>query len=336
MITTEPTLPKPPPADADRGDRAVHRFLVRGTDSGYVGFVDGGRLLEWIDKVGFEAAARWSGRYCVTAYVGNIHLERPISVGELVELDARVIHTGTSSIHILVTVYSSDPADTTPDQRAQCLMVFVAVDDSGRSVPVPTWQPGTMTEMRRNRQARERIALRRRIEDEMAAVRYTDRGTAPETLLRFMAAPTDINWGGKVHGGRLMRWIDEAGFVCGSQWRSGPVIASYFGGIRFYTPVRIGQVVEITARLLYTGPYSMHLGVHLHATDTDTRERRLAAHALAVFVGFDAGAKQAIPQWLPRTDEDQALRDHALRLIRLRSGAEPMAWASRSEGGSPN
>lgn len=101
------------PAATVGRDYAVHRFLVRGTDSGYVGFVDGGRLLEWLDMVGFEAAARWSGTYCVTAYVGNLHLERPISVGELVELQAQVIHTGTSSMHILVTVYSSIPAQDT-------------------------------------------------------------------------------------------------------------------------------------------------------------------------------------------------------------------------------
>jgi hypothetical protein len=44
----------------DRQDQALHRFLLRNSDAGYVGYVDGGRLLEWIDKVAFEAAARWS------------------------------------------------------------------------------------------------------------------------------------------------------------------------------------------------------------------------------------------------------------------------------------
>ena len=31
----------------------------------------------------------------------------------------------------------------------------------------------------------------------------------PREVLRFLAAPTDVNWGGKVHGGNVMRWIDE-------------------------------------------------------------------------------------------------------------------------------
>jgi len=29
-----------------------------------------------------------------------------------------------------------------------------------------------------------------------------------------LAAPTDVNWGGKVHGGTVMGWIDEAAYVC--------------------------------------------------------------------------------------------------------------------------
>ena len=47
----------------------------------------------------------------------------------------------------------------------------------------------------------------------MAAQTYTDAGTAPREVLRFLASPTDVNWGGKVHGGIVMRWIDEAAHV---------------------------------------------------------------------------------------------------------------------------
>jgi acyl-CoA hydrolase len=52
--------------------------------------------------------------------------------------------------------------------------------------------------------------MRSDIEEAMATQRYTDAGSAPRIVLRFLAAPTDINLGGKVHGGIVMRWIDEA------------------------------------------------------------------------------------------------------------------------------
>lgn len=316
-------------ADAgQRPDAVIHRFLVRTADAGYVGYVDGGRLLEWIDKAGYDAAARWSARYCVTAYVGNLHLDRPISVGELVELHAQIVHTGLSSMHILVTVFSSNPARGNAIQSAQCLTVFVAVDGRGKPVRVPDFVPDSILDLQRSRQARTRIDLRKHIEAEIDAAAYTTAGTAPDATLRFLASPTDINWGGKVHGGRIMRWIDEAGYVCGSRWSEGPVIASYFGGIRFYAPVHIGQVVEVNARLLYTGPYSLHFGIHVTAMDTDADAHVLAAHAVAVFVGFGSDGKRAVPEWHPANDEDIALWRHAERLIALRAGAEPFTSGS--------
>ena len=64
----------PSTVPAERSHQTIHRFLVKPVDAGTLGSVDGGKLLEWIDKVAFAAAAQWSGRYCVTAYVGNVHL----------------------------------------------------------------------------------------------------------------------------------------------------------------------------------------------------------------------------------------------------------------------
>jgi acyl-coenzyme A thioesterase PaaI-like protein len=86
------------------------RFLAAPTDAGQSGSVSAGRVLEWIDKAGYAAAAGWSGTYAVTAYVGNVRFTRPVEVGELVEVSARVVHTGRTSMHITVDVASGQPA----------------------------------------------------------------------------------------------------------------------------------------------------------------------------------------------------------------------------------
>jgi acyl-CoA hydrolase len=39
-----------------------------------------------------------------------------------------------------------------------------------------------------------------------------------EITLRFLAEPTDVNFGGKVHGGAVMKWIDQAGYACAVGW----------------------------------------------------------------------------------------------------------------------
>jgi acyl-CoA hydrolase len=308
-----------------QADLMVLRFLAAPTDITYGGTVHGGKLLEWIDKAGYACAVGWSAHYCVTAYVGDVHFTRPVAIGELVEVSARLIHTGRSSMHILVTVSSADPKDGAFTEATRCLTIFVAVDESGRPVQVPTWRPTTADDAQLQASAVRRIQIRADIEAAMTLQTYSDAGTAPETTLRFLAAPTDVNWGGKVHGGTVMRWIDEAAYVCGVGWSRTECIAVYAGGVRFYRPLHIGSIVETRARLVYTGRTSLHISVHVRSGDPKTQELDLTTHCLIVFVALDDnGRPTPVPPWKPRNDEDLALHRHAQHLIELRTDAP--AW----------
>jgi len=140
-------------------------------------------------------------------------------------------------------------------------------------------------------------------------------------MLRFLAAPTDVNWGGKVHGGIVMRWIDEAAHVLATSWTgSHSNVAVYAGGVRFYRPLLIGDLVEVEARLVHTGSTSMHISVHVRSGDASAGVLQLTTHCLIVFVALDS-EKNAIaaPAWEPVSAEDVALEAHALHLIELRS-----------------
>ena len=88
-----------------------------------------------------------------------------------------------------------------------------------------------------------------------------------EVTLRFLAEPTDINFGGKVHGGTVMKWIDQAGYACAVGWSGQYCVTVYVGGIRFYKPILIGHVVEVRARVVYTGRTSMHVAVDVRSGD---------------------------------------------------------------------
>ena len=54
-----------------------------------------------------------------------------------------------------------------------------------------------------------------------------------DVTLRFLAQPVDVNFGGKVHGGSVMRWIDQAGYACAVRWSGHYCVTVYVGGIRF-------------------------------------------------------------------------------------------------------
>lgn len=308
---------------AMRSSDVTLRFLAAPTDAGHSGNVSAGRVMEWVDKAGYACAVGWSGRYCVTAYAGNVSFTRPVHVGDLVEARARIVHSGTSSMHVLVTVASGDPRALGISQTTECLMVFVAVDDGGRPIAVTPWSPRDGQEAELNRDARRHAEIRAQIETAMLGQAYSAEGTAPRTTLRFLAAPTDVNWGGKVHGGIVMRWVDEAAHVLATQWTgSADNNAVYTGGVRFFQPLRIGHLVEVEARLLHTGATSMHIGIHVRSGDPAAEGTLgLTTHCLTVFVGLDRDGRPVdAPAWTPVSAEDEQLDGHARQLIQLRGG----------------
>jgi acyl-CoA hydrolase len=148
-------------------------------------------------------------------------------------------------------------------------------------------------------------------------------GTQRETTLRFMTEPADVNFGGKVHGGVVMKWIDQAGYACAVGWSGSYCVTVYVGSIRFERPIMIGQMVEVRARLIMTGTTSMHLSVEVAAQDLLSGERFEATRCVIVFVAVDSQGKPTkVPPWVPLSDEDKLLADYAAKLMRLREGIE--------------
>jgi acyl-CoA hydrolase len=144
-----------------------------------------------------------------------------------------------------------------------------------------------------------------------------------EVILRFLAQPSDINFMGKVHGGAAMKWIDEAGYACAVGWSGEYCVTVYVGGIRFYQPILIGHLVELHARLIYTGRTSMHIAVDVRSSDPREGVYHQTTYCIIVFVAIDAEGKPvSIPKWHPETDEDRALEQYAIRLMGLRKEIE--------------
>ena len=128
--------------------------------------------------------------------------------------------------------------------------------------------------------------------------------------LRFLAEPSTINFGGKVHGGTVMKWIDEAGYACATRWAKRYCVTVSVGSIRFQKPIMIGDLVEVEARLAYTGTTSMNISVEVRAGDIKTGEMQKITACLVVFVAVDDdGKKMAVQHWQPATPGDMALAE---------------------------
>ena len=137
--------------------------------------------------------------------------------------------------------------------------------------------------------------------------------------LRFLAQPGDVNFGGKVHGGAVMKWIDQAGYSCAVGWSGAYCVTVYLGGLQFLQPIRVGELVELRALVIRTGRTSLDVAVDVYAGDLKCGERRRACHCVIVFVALDSdGRPTSVPRWQPSTDVDLALENYALRLAELR------------------
>lgn len=141
--------------------------------------------------------------------------------------------------------------------------------------------------------------------------------------LRFLAEPAHVNFGGKVHGGAVMKWMDQAGYTCAAGWTGSYCVTVYVGGIHFMRPIRIGEVVEVRAKVAYTGRTSVHVAVDVHAGDPRSANLKRTAICVIVFVAVDEeGRPSSVPRWEPESDHDRILNAYAIRMMEFRKALE--------------
>ncbi|MDF2529529.1 MAG: Acyl-CoA hydrolase [Gammaproteobacteria bacterium] len=100
------------------------------------GFVHGGHLMQLLDQVAYACAARYASMYVVTLSADQILFKQPIKVGELVSFYASVNYVGTSSMEVGIKVIAEDLVTHEQRHTNTCYFTMVAVDKTGKPVPV--------------------------------------------------------------------------------------------------------------------------------------------------------------------------------------------------------
>ena len=137
----------------------------------FSGNVHGGALLKYLDEVAYACASRYAGRYVVTLSVDQVIFREPVHVGELVTFLASVNYTGTTSMEIGVKVITENIQQRSVRHTNSCFFTMVAVDENGKSCPVPPLEPATPDEKRRCVQAQQRRQIRRELQERYQALR---------------------------------------------------------------------------------------------------------------------------------------------------------------------
>lgn len=113
--------------------------MVFPEQTNHYGTFFGGQALALMDKAAFIAASRYARRTVVTASSERVDFHVPVRQGQLVELVARVIATGKSSMTVEVELYSEDLLTGDRQLGTHGKFVLVALDAHGKPTSVPTF-----------------------------------------------------------------------------------------------------------------------------------------------------------------------------------------------------
>ena len=135
--------------------------IVLPNDANPLGTLLGGRLMHWIDMAGALAAHRHSRQYVVTAAIDHLDFWVPVHVGDLVILRSSVNRVFHTSMEVGVKVFVENYLQDTCQHVSSAYLTFVAVDSSGRHIPIPAVIPETDEQRRRYEDAGRRRSIRR-------------------------------------------------------------------------------------------------------------------------------------------------------------------------------
>ncbi len=131
------------------------------------------------------------------------------------------------------------------------------------------------------------------------------------TLSQLMH-PEHANLLGNVHGGWIMKLVDEAGALACMRHAQKKVVTVAIDSMTFRQPIKIGDLVILTAEVTYTGHTSLEAEVQVVAENPVTGERTHTNTAYLVYVALDdEGHPTTVPGLVVETDEEKARMEQA-------------------------
>ena len=125
-----------------------------------LGNVHGGWIMKLADEAGALACMRHAQRPVVTVAIDSMVFRKPIKIGDLVIISAEVTYVGHTSLEAEVTVLTENPMTGERSETNTAYLVYVALGDDGRPVPVPPLIGETEDEKRKLEEGRQRQARR--------------------------------------------------------------------------------------------------------------------------------------------------------------------------------
>ncbi|WP_299541909.1 acyl-CoA thioesterase [uncultured Streptomyces sp.] len=130
---------------------------------------------------------------------------------------------------------------------------------------------------------------------------------ASRTTLSHIMTGNDTNLLGTVHGGVIMKLVDDAAGAVAGRHSGGPAVTASMDEMVFLEPVRVGDLVHVRAQVNWTGRSSMEVGVRVMAERwNESTPAQQVGSAYLVFAAVDEdGRPRPVPPVVPETERDK-------------------------------
>ncbi|KAB8038690.1 acyl-CoA thioesterase [Silvanigrella paludirubra] len=134
-----------------------------------------------------------------------------------------------------------------------------------------------------------------------------------------LMTPDMVNFSGKVHGGAILKLLDQVAYVCASRYAGNYVVTLSVDQVFFRHPIHVGELVSFFANINYTGKSSMEVGIKVISEDTKTRATNHVLSSYFTMVAVDEHSKSvSIPELKVTTEKQKERREAALKRKLLR------------------
>jgi PAS domain S-box-containing protein len=118
-----------------------------------------------------------------------------------------------------------------------------------------------------------------------------------------LMTPEFANFAGNVHGGHILRLVDQVAYACASQYAGKYCVTLSVDRVVFNVPVRVGDLLTMKAQVNYTGRTSLQVGVRVEARDLQGGPMRHTNTCFLTMVAMQDGKPCVVPRLVPDTDD---------------------------------
>ena len=129
--------------------------------------------------------------------------------------------------------------------------------------------------------------------------------------MTVLMTPDMANFAGKVHGGTLLKFLDQVAYSCASRYAGAYAVTLSVDRVLFRDAILVGELVSFSATVNYTGRTSLEVGIRVDTENIRDGTRRHTNSSYFTMVAVDdAGNPVSVPPLVPVTELEH-MRDQA-------------------------